>query len=332
MKTLFYFGILTILLSLNVKAQSFGNALQYDGVDDYVNFGHSPAFDVSTTVTYEAWIKPDSGAAGFIFNKWVGFLEDKQFVLSGERIHFYLFDAFGGTFLSGTLNVPYGEYTHIAATYDASIGTAKLYVNGVFDTSKTVGSYIGNATGNLFMGHNADRTDVINPYEGIIDEFRIWNVARTETEIQSTMNQTLNGNEAGLIGYWKFDEGTGTITYDATSNHNDGTISGATWVISGVLPVEQTRNGTPQAFSLEQNYPNPFNPTTKISWQSPVGSHQTLKVYDVLGNEVATLVDEYKAAGRYEVEFDASGLASGIYFYRIQAGSFVETKKMILLK
>ncbi len=85
-------------------------------------------------------------------------------------------------------------------------------------------------------------------------------------------------------------------------------------------------------FYLAQNYPNPFNPSTKISWQSPVGSHQTLKVYDVLGNEVATLVDEYREAGRYEIEFDASGLASAMYLYRIQAGSFVETRKMILLK
>jgi hypothetical protein len=85
-------------------------------------------------------------------------------------------------------------------------------------------------------------------------------------------------------------------------------------------------------FSLCQNYPNPFNPTTKISWQSPVGSWQTLKVYDMLGNEVATLVDEYKPAGSYEVDFNAVGLSSGIYFYKLQTGLFVETKKMILLR
>jgi hypothetical protein len=96
--------------------------------------------------------------------------------------------------------------------------------------------------------------------------------------------------------------------------------------------AEQVNSLIPQNFALAQNYPNPFNPTTKISWQSPVGSHQTLKVYDVLGNEVATLVDEFREAGRYEIEFDASTLSSGVYFYRLQAGSFVETKKMILLR
>ena len=92
---------------------------------------------------------------------------------------------------------------------------------------------------------------------------------------------------------------------------------------------------------LFQNYPNPFNPGTKISWQSPVGSWQTLKIYDVLGNKVATLVDEFKPAGNYEVEFgrdlNYQFLSSGIYFYQLkvvppQGQAFVQTKKMLLLK
>ncbi|OGU54358.1 MAG: hypothetical protein A2006_09295, partial [Ignavibacteria bacterium GWC2_35_8] len=85
-------------------------------------------------------------------------------------------------------------------------------------------------------------------------------------------------------------------------------------------------------YKLEQNYPNPFNPSTKISWQFPVSSWQTLKVYDVIGNDVATLVDEFRPAGNYEVEFTASNLASGIYFYQLKTGSLIETKKMILLR
>ena len=83
---------------------------------------------------------------------------------------------------------------------------------------------------------------------------------------------------------------------------------------------------------LSQNYPNPFNPVTSI--QFTVGSKQcvTLKAYDVLGNEVATLVNEEKPAGSYNVYFDGSSLPSGVYFYRLQAGSFIDIKKMILLK
>ena len=114
--------------------------------------------------------------------------------------------------------------------------------------------------------------------------------------------------------------------------------------------VKEISNSFPDKFILEQNYPNPFNPSTKISWQSLVGSWQTLKVYDILGNEVATLVDEYKPAGSYEIEFNASALpsrqgsalTSGVYFYQLlvsalqskdgKAENFIETKKMILLK
>lgn len=89
---------------------------------------------------------------------------------------------------------------------------------------------------------------------------------------------------------------------------------------------------TPGKFILNQNYPNPFNPNTRISWQSPAGSWQTLKVYDLLGREVATLVDEYKPSGSYEVEFDASDLSGGVYFYKLQAEGYSQTKKLLLLK
>jgi len=86
------------------------------------------------------------------------------------------------------------------------------------------------------------------------------------------------------------------------------------------------------SFVLEQNYPDPFNPTTVIRYQLPVTSHVTLKVYNVLGQEVATLVNEEMKPGSYEVTWDASGVASGIYFYRLQAGSFAETRKLVLLR
>ena len=103
------------------------------------------------------------------------------------------------------------------------------------------------------------------------------------------------------------------------------------------FPENATNIGVTNDFVLSdyylfQNYPNPFNSITKISWQSPVASHQTLKIYDVLGNEVATLVNEFRNAGKYEIGFDASELTSGIYYYRIQAGDFTDTMKMILMK
>ena len=88
----------------------------------------------------------------------------------------------------------------------------------------------------------------------------------------------------------------------------------------------------PIKFELSQNYPNPFNPNTKISWQSPVGGLQVLKIFDVLSKEVTTLVNEWKDAGNNEVEFDASKLASGVYYYQLRVGEFIQTRKMILLR
>ncbi|MEP0860559.1 MAG: T9SS type A sorting domain-containing protein [Ignavibacterium sp.] len=87
-------------------------------------------------------------------------------------------------------------------------------------------------------------------------------------------------------------------------------------------------------FILNQNYPNPFNPTTKISWRSPFSSWQTLKVYDMLGNEITTLVNDYRTSGNYEIEFDATkyNLSSGIYLYKLQAGEYIAVKKFILMK
>ena len=99
----------------------------------------------------------------------------------------------------------------------------------------------------------------------------------------------------------------------------------------GILPVYDDINRV-KNYKLSQNYPNPFNPATTIAYQIPQTGFVTLKVYDILGREVATLINEEKLAGSYEVQFIGNGLTSGIYFYQLKAGNYSETKKMILLK
>ncbi len=117
---------------------------------------------------------------------------------------------------------------------------------------------------------------------------------------------------------------TGSYSYRLKQIDFDGSFN-----YSEVVEVETF---IAEEFILDQNYPNPFNPSTTISWQSPIGSWQTLKVYDLLGREVATLVDEYKTAGSYEAEFDASNLSSGIYFYKLHTDGFTQTKKLLLIR
>ncbi len=97
----------------------------------------------------------------------------------------------------------------------------------------------------------------------------------------------------------------------------------------GILPIDKE---IPSQFSLSQNYPNPFNPKTKIRFALPKSSFANLVVYDALGSEVATLVNEHLNPGTYEVDWDGSGFASGIYYYKLTAGDYTETKKMVLMK
>jgi hypothetical protein len=100
----------------------------------------------------------------------------------------------------------------------------------------------------------------------------------------------------------------------------------------GILDVKNNFKYSPYGLVLSHNHPNPFNPITTIKYQIPDLSFVSLKIYDILGNEITTLVNEEKPAGTYEVEFAGTGLPSGIYFYQLRAGSFVEIKKMVLMK
>lgn len=125
--------------------------------------------------------------------------------------------------------------------------------------------------------------------------------------------------------------------YSLAADNTDlfaGTEGNSVWrrPLTQVTDVNEASEIVPAEFSLSQNYPNPFNPSTTINWQSPISSHQTLKVYDVLGNEVTTLVDEFRPAGKFEASFEAKELASGIYFYKLQSANFYEVRKMILIR
>ena len=135
----------------------------------------------------------------------------------------------------------------------------------------------------------------------------------TVTDTLYSVGNSVNENGAPTLDQWNFGENFIIHVLDIPVN-----------VEKGYQP--------PDGFILNQNYPNPFNPTTKLSFVICHQSFVELKVYDVLGNEVATLVNEEKPAGEYEVEFNAAGLASGIYLYKLETLNFTLTRKMLLLK
>ena len=117
-------------------------------------------------------------------------------------------------------------------------------------------------------------------------------------------------------------------------NHLTNSWKHAQYALGTDLKKEVTSGSSqlPTEYGMDQNYPNPFNPTTQINYQLPENNHVTLRVYDVLGNLVTTLINNEVEAGYHSVTWNASGIASGIYFYTLRSGSFVATKKLILLK
>ena len=138
------------------------------------------------------------------------------------------------------------------------------------------------------------------------------------------INKVDEGNFIFIAGRpYRFDNVASFANYDFIIDN---------WMNDPATGVDNEDFDIPQTFSLLQNYPNPFNPSTNISYNIPNGSLVTLKVYDILGKEIVTLVNESKQAGSYNVQFDANNLSSGVYFYSIQAGDFFESRKMILMK
>lgn len=156
-------------------------------------------------------------------------------------------------------------------------------------------------------------------------------IIKTNFNGDTVWTKTIGGlyNDWGFNIYKTDDDGlilTGEFDKYGDGNHD-------VWLVKiDNLVVGIENELFPNQYFLSQNYPNPFNPTTKISYSVPQMRFVTLKVYDVLGNEIANLVNEEKPAGSYEVEFDGAGLPSGIYFYRLKVRDFVETKKMVFLK
>ena len=321
-------------LSSNAKAQDAGYALQFDGVDDYVNVTASPSLDITSAITIEAWVNKSANV------QWASVVtkgRSTSLTVNNYTLHF---DSLGGLIFThdapptafSSLTFPSNEWHHVAVTWDRIL--IQFYVDGVIDSVATpdTGSLLPN-NNDLTIG--ADFPGSVEYFPGQLDEVRLWNIARTQQQLQENMCRHLVGTETGLVGYWRFDEVSGGVTGDSSGHGNTGVLlNGPTWVPSSapITGIRSLKGGMPSRFELEQNFPNPFNPTTSIRFTVPRTSFATLKVYNSLGEDVATLVSRQLVTGTHETEFNASGLASGTYFYRLQAGDFVETKKLLLLK
>jgi hypothetical protein len=178
-----------------------------------------------------------------------------------------------------------------------------------------------------------DAFDVVGGQEVdmMLETRGVGGVPSVQTLPTGTHRELDNGNKVVFLAYDPLSLNSAP-DYTWYGYTNENTPYQALQWFGITVGVEQENDLIPEEFSVSQNYPNPFNPSTSIQFSVPAASNVVLKVYDILGREVATLVDEFTEAGNYKVDFDASALASGVYVYKFTAGSVVLTKKMMLMK
>ncbi len=331
--------------------------LEFNGENTRAVVPFQQILNPSESITVEAWVYPyelEGASQRMVFDKpyysWqypfyqynMAVNDEGTFyaaVLTGDDLHIME---------HGNYSVPLNDWTHLAWTYDGSSFTT--YVNGQFNQSSEAFGLIPGFETDLTIGIRGGVQHGF--FNGLIDEIRIWNIARTGEEINYYKNRHLNGNEDGLIAYWNFDEGAGQWFYDGTEYGSHGYLGfepdpediDPIWVESD-SPIEYLRTDTddelitelPKMFALGQNYPNPFNAETKISFSLPKAADINLAIYDMLGRRVRNLVSGFLEAGSYDYSWDGktdSGeiLSSGVYFYRLSAENFDQSKKMLLLK
>jgi hypothetical protein len=247
------------------------------------------------------------------------------FAVSGSRIFAGIWG--GGVFVSTNNG---GNWTSVnTGLTNTHVYCLAVNASNLFAGTDTTGVYLSTNNGASWSAVNSGLRDS-DVYALAMSGTNLFAGTRGGIFLSTNSGTSWSAVNSGL---------TDSIAYAlAVSGTNlfAGTIAHGVWrrplseMITSVQEI--ARNELPQRILLEQNYPNPFNPSTKIQFSIPHSSHVILNIYNVLGQEIATLVSQELAAGTYSTKWSADGKASGIYYYRLQAGSFVETKKLVLLR
>jgi len=310
--------------------ESFAESICFDGFDIVLtgHFDNAMIFDGDTLYSYDdsedVFIAKIDITGTKVWLKQAGGDYDD----GGSAI---IADDFGNIFLAGYFShtANFGTFQFTSTDNNADVFISGLDVNGNF-------TWADHGSG---PGYDYPTSISYNPANGI-------SVCGVTTGGFSIGSSTFVGDatddifianyfNTGILKNVIYTGGLGEErVFDVyLDDNNSGFIVGS---FSGSMEISDTTiialTTSTDLYIANQNYPNPFNPNTKIKYQIPELSFINIKVYDVLGNEVATLVKDEKPAGEYEVEFKGDGLTSGIYFYQIKAGDFIQTKKMILIK
>jgi parallel beta-helix repeat protein len=377
-------------------ADTSNYALSFDGSGQYVDIANPETFNLNSDFTVTAWIKTES--AGVILAKTSGEDDEgpKTFYVSTDGV--LNFDVGWVDVVGGERIINDNLWHQIAVSVEFNgEDLIKFYIDGILDIENQdmdVNSYPEDDF-RLKIGTDGREVEFYPHFQGEIDEVSVWNRVLTSTEIENSMLSSFTGSESGLLGYWTFNENSGTVTHDQSPNANNGTFQGElTWVDSAapvnpwvyvspntgtvqggssadvtayidtkkliegnfeanlsihsndpdnptlIIPVNLTftaiedpfSSQLPVTYALFQNYPNPFNPSTKIKFALPIPENVNIKVYNIIGQKLETILNKPMPAGYHEVEFNGQELASGVYLYLIEAGKWQDVKKMVVIK
>ncbi|MCP4583726.1 MAG: T9SS type A sorting domain-containing protein [candidate division Zixibacteria bacterium] len=321
------------------------SAIEFNGETSFAVCPASQTLNITNALTIEAWIQPYSW--GESVNQGFGKIVDKEkftFFLfrtgsiNDHSIVLQLVNESGSTSLIYTPvnSIDLYSWQHVAASYDG-VGEVKLYINGdeqtIDQTIPSAGSIQDNLDIDLIIGNNSGNS---HTFDGVIDEVRLWNIVRSETEIRAGMNNYINGNAVGLVGNWRIDEGNGDVIGDSSDNDNDGDLFDITWVegkqLNPTAIDDHSGDVMPRKSQLHMAYPNPFNASTTIYYSLTRLSNVRLEIYDILGRQIESVLDEYRPAGNYQVRWNSERISSGIYFCRLDVDDHSEYIKITLLK
>ena len=337
-----------------------GNALQvnFSSNDGFADAGISEVLEFDSTFTIEAWIYPTGSGLNAQYGGTILGREGEYQIarFPDGSIRYAVSTADSLEWKNSGYVARENSWSHIALVRQGpAVDKTELYIHD-FSGNK----YKGFLNSAPILDAAADQNNFLiagrqalpdQRFQGLIDEVRIWDIPRSERQIEATLGEVLGDEyhttvDSGLVGYWRFDEledlgvgepGTNDVRdYSVHANHADLTGDA---VLSAGIPTRsiQERMKVPEKFTLLQNYPNPFNPETAIRYNIPVAGRVTLTVYNSLGHEVQTLVNDVQSPGEYIVLWQGKDkygrqVASGIYFYRLAAGGFVQTRKMALIR
>jgi hypothetical protein len=335
------------------------------GTQAYVNLGNPAALQLGN-FTLELWVRRDGAGVGT--NTGTGGIADAVPLITKGRaedetaahdINYFLGirqgtgvlcadfeEGPGGTSPSlnhpvvGTTVVPIGSWHHVAATYDGS--TWKLYLDGNLEAQLAVNQPAASAsTVAVALGSALNSTNVASGYfDGAVDEARIWNYARTQGQIQTTLSQSLFYPTAGLVGFWELDEAAGTIAYGTAGTAINGTIVGTAstnWTRVGCGPWVTGVDDQPAVeFALRSVSPNPMRERANFGFALPQSAQVRLEILDLQGRRVATVADGMFAAGTHQVTWNgASGggsrISAGVYFVRFSAAGRTVSKRLVIV-